>query len=205
MSRIDVFAPFFIDNIGPAPTPPSTLVVPPRPWDEARPGKCYNNVLETVRRHGGEGVFGWALTDFGPHRANGGSEPPLYRRWLNHVVWRDPQGMLWEVSPNSVIDSHGARDHEFRATEFLVDPSATFEIDSEGDWRTRPSRYIALRAEGELVCNMLTQAQHAVGDEARSYWLREALAALVLAGLRPREWRVETIGERTGSIWLIAE
>jgi hypothetical protein len=205
MSRIDVLAPIFIEGMGSVLAPPSSLIVPPRPWDEVRPGKCYNNVLEMIRRHGGEAVFGWALTDFGPHRPNGGSEPPLYRRWLNHVVWRDPQGALWEVSPNSVIDSQGARDHEFRATEFLVDASATFEIESEEEWRTRPSRYVAVRPEGDLVCSLLTQAQYAIGDEARTYWLREALAALVLAGLRPREWRVETIGERTGSIWLIAE
>ena len=55
------------------------------------------------------------------------------------------------------------------------------------------------------VAELLTTAQHAVGDEARNYWLSRALSALQLAGFRPREWKVETIGERTGSIWLIAE
>ena len=31
------------------------------------------------------------------------------------------------------------------------------------------------------------------------------LGALKAAGFQPREWKVESIGERTGSIWLIVE
>lgn len=180
------------------------VVAPPSPWNEAKVGKCYWNVMEMIRRHGGEAAYGWALTDFGPHRARGGSEPPpLYRRWLNHVLWRDGQGRLWEVSPNTRIDNPSLT--EFRPTEFLLDPEATFEIVSEQTWSTRPCRYVPLRPEGVLIADLLTSAQHAVGDEARNYWLGRALSAIQLAGFRPREWKVETIGERTGSIWLIAE
>lgn len=183
---------------------PSNLqFVPPAPWEGAKVGKCWNNVQAMIARHGGDAMYGWALTDFGPHRAFGGSEPPLYRRWLNHVVWRDPQGRLWEVTPNAVIDNHAER--QFVTTEFLPDPDATFEFLAAEEWFTRPTRYVPLRPEGVLVTDLLTQAQHAVGDKARNYWLREALAALQLAGFRPREWKVETIGQRTGSIWLIAE
>src|SRR5436190_23810465 len=77
------------------------LTVPPRAGDEARVGKCYNNVMAAISRHGGQAVYGWALTDLGPHRLGSGKTPaPLYRRWLNHVVWRDAHGKLWEVSPN---------------------------------------------------------------------------------------------------------
>lgn len=186
-----------------APMPINVQFVPPAPWDGATVGKCFRNVQAMIDSHGGEAVYGWALTDYGPHRAFGGSEPPLYRRWLNHVVWRDRQGKLWEVTPNTVIGSHGER--QFVATEFVVDPEATFEIISKDEWNGRPTRYIPLRPEGVLVTNMLTQAQDAKDDHARNYWLREALVALQTAGFRPREWKVETIGERTGSIWLIAE
>ena len=179
------------------------VIVPPAPWEEAKVGKCYRNVKEMIRRSGGEAAYGWALTDFGPHRARGGSQLPLYRRWLNHVIWRDRQGRLWEVSPNVRIDNPILT--EFRSTEFLLDQEATFDISSENEWQTRPCRYVPLRPEGVLVAELLTTAQHAVGDEARNYWLSRALSALHLAGFRPREWKVETIGERTGSIWLIAE
>jgi len=183
--------------------PTSVVTVPPKVWEGAKVGKCYLNVKEMIRQHGGEAAYGWALTDFGPHRVSGGSEPPLYRRWLNHVVWRDAHGQLWEVSPNALIDDHAQI--QFLPTEFLFEPDATFEIISDQEWHTRPSRYIPLRPEGVLVTDLLTKAQHAVGEQARNQLLGQALSALQLAGFRPREWKVETIGERTGSIWLIAE
>src|SRR5205085_3422999 len=78
----------------------SSIVVPPFRWEGGRVGKCYNNIQEIVRRHGGGPVYGWALADFGPFRTNGSYPPPLYRRWLNHVVWRDRQRRMWEVSPS---------------------------------------------------------------------------------------------------------
>jgi hypothetical protein len=55
------------------------------------------------------------------------------------------------------------------------------------------------------VAELLAQAQHATTEHLRLYWLRKALEALLPAGFQPREWKVETIGNRTGSIWLIAE
>ena len=186
-----------------APAPGNVQVAAPLPWEGATNGKCYRNVQSMIARHGGEAVYGWALTDFGPHHGFGGSEPPLYRRWLNHVVWRDPQGPLWEVTPHMALDEPGKL--EFLATEFLIDPEATFKVISDDDWDTQPTRYVPVRPEGVLVADLLTQAQHAKGDQARNYWLRESLCAIQAAGFRPREWKVETIGERTGSIWLIAE
>jgi hypothetical protein len=179
-------------------------VAQPLVWDGATPGKCLRNVQVLIERYGGEAVYGWALTDFGPHRALGGTQPPpLYRRWLNHVVWRDAQGKLWEATPSAVIGSKS--ELRYLATEILIDPEATFEYISEDEWYTRPTRYIPLRQEGILVTDLLTHAQYATDEKARNYWLREALAALTTAGFKPREWKVETVGERTGSIWLIAE
>jgi len=198
-----IVMPDFWATSSPQPGATNVLVAAPAPWQGARVGKCYNNVQAMVSQRGGEAVYGWALTDYGPHRAFGGKEPPLYRRWLNHVVWRDPEGQLREVSPNAVIGNY--EQQEFLATEFVPDPSATFEIISDEVWFTRPTRYVPLRPEGVVVTDLLTQAQLAIGDSARHYWLREALTALAMAGFRPREWKVETVGQRTGSIWLIAE
>jgi hypothetical protein len=179
------------------------VTVLPRPPGAARVGKCYNNVKEMIRQSGGEMCYGWALTDFGPHRCNGHHDPlPLYRRWLNHVVWRDATDQLWEASPNAVIGDYA--EGQFMPTEFLPDPGATFEIISDEEWFPRHSRYVPVRPEGMAVVELLTNAQHAV-RESRTFWLQRALAALEPAGFRPREWKVETIGERTGSIWLIAE
>jgi hypothetical protein len=181
-----------------------SLTAEPLPTADARVGKCYNNVLAALRQKGGQALYGWALTDLGPHRANGGQTPaPLYRRWLNHVVWRDPQGKVWEVSPNAVIDDH--RHSQFLPTEFIPESNATFEIISEDEWYTRPSRYVPVRPEGIAVTQFLTKAQLAPTDQERNSWLSEALNALSAHGFTPREWKVEMIGRRTGSIWLIAE
>jgi len=180
------------------------LFVPPLEWDGALVGKCYNNVQRMIRERGGAACYGWALTDYGPHQAGGAPGEPLYRRWINHVVWRDPAGLLWEVSPNTIIDS-AAPQKLFRPTEFLPEQEATFEVLSETEWFTRATRYIPTRPEGFAVAELLAQAQHATTDDLRTYWLRKALASLAAAGFTPREWRVETIGNRTGSIWLIAE
>src|SRR5262245_23284387 len=76
---------------------PRPVIARALPWDGARSGKCYNNVQEMIHHHGGDFCYGWALTDFGPHRASGARmPPPLYRRWLNHVVWQDAGRRLWE-------------------------------------------------------------------------------------------------------------
>jgi hypothetical protein len=203
MTDISIVTTGFWDWMPCGMAPDQVVFVPPMPWEGARVGKCYINVKEMIRRHAGEAVYGWALTDCGPFQVAGGSEPPLYRRWLNHVVWRDSHGQMWEVSPNAVIDNHAER--QFLPTDFVLDPEATFEIISDEEWFTRPTRYIPLRPEGVLVADLLTQAQHAVGEQARNQFLGQALSAIQLAGFRPREWKVETVGQRTGSIWLIAE
>jgi len=176
------------------------------PWssDDARVGKCYNNVQTLVNRFGGEAAYGWALTDFGPHRARNGKHPaPLYRRWINHVLWRDSRGTLWEVTPNAVVDNHSVR--EFKPTEFILDPTATFEIITDHEWYTRPSRYLPVRPEGITVADYLTKAQLAADEQSRNHWLGMSLQAIEAAGFKALEWKVEMIGKRTGSIWLIAE
>jgi len=157
-----------------------------------------------IARQGGEAVYGWALTDFGPHRARGGNLPAaLYRRWLNHVLWRDPRGQVWEVTPNAVIDDHQVRG--FRPTEFIPEASATFEIITDEEWYTRPARYLPLRPEGIPTAECLTKAQLAKEEHERNHWLGEALRAIAALGFRPLEWKVEMVGRRMGSIWLIAE
>jgi hypothetical protein len=182
----------------------NVFVADPFQSDEARVGKCYNNVQAAIARHGGEATYGWALTDFGPHRGRGGKlPPPLYRRWLNHVLWRDPRGKVWEVTPNAVVDNHSVR--EFKPTEFILDATATFEIITNEEWYTRPARYLPVRPEGVSTADCLTKAQLAQDERERNHWLGEALRSIAALGFRPLEWKVEMVGRRMGSIWLIAE
>ena len=68
----------------------------------------------------------------------------------------------------------------------MPDPAATFNVVTDEEWYTRPSRYVPVRPEGEEVAGLLNRAQAAV-KEARIYWINKALAALDHAGFRPRE------------------
>src|SRR4051812_40605222 len=99
------------------------LQVPPLAAGAARVGKCYSKGMAEISKRGGQAFYGGAVTDFGPDRLSRGTAPaPRCRRWLNHVVWRDPQGKLWEVSPNAVIDDPSSP--EFLPTEFIIDATA---------------------------------------------------------------------------------
>ena len=135
------------------------------------------------------------LADWGAYCASTGAQMPA-------------QGIIFSQVPFADLNLDNLKDIEFLQTEFLSDPTATFQVVSDDEWYTRPSRYVPVRPEGEEVANLLTQAQAAV-KEARLYWINKALAALGKAGFRPREWKVETIrekaGTRTGSIWLVAD
>lgn len=203
LSGEDTFCAHAVESLPPSAPDFSRVVgVPPRPWSAARIGKCLLNVQEMIRQLGGEAACGWAI-DYGPLRLQGWYPPPLYSRWLNHVVWRDPQGALWEVTPHlNLSDMQSAL---FQSTQFFVDPAATFDIQSEEDWNARPCRYVALRSEGEEVVRRLNRAQAAITSDVRTHWITEALAALTPAGFTPREWKVETVGHRTGTIWLVAD
>jgi hypothetical protein len=180
-----------------------SVIVPAISWEGAKAGRCYGNVKEMVRQFGGTFAFGWALGEYGPSRLRCQSPPPLYRRWVNHVVWRDALGKLWEVSPNVSV----ARPDEvhFVNTEFWEDPTATFRPNSDGSWFLTKVRYVAVRPEGHEVAASLTHAQTSDAHGDKLYWLERAISGLITAGFSPTEWIMHSIGAKTGSIWLFAE
>ncbi len=178
------------------------VTVPPLPFDGARVGHCYHNVREMVRTRGGEACYGWALADYGPHRLSPSDEPrPLYRRCVNHVVWKDPQDRLFEVTPGKFILNHDQA--KFVATDFLAYSRTTTEVISQY-WFGQRCRYVSLRPEGETVTKILNHAQ-GVSREDLPRYMKQALEAIRGAGFRPRDWKVEAFGNRVASIWLIAE
>jgi hypothetical protein len=180
-----------------------SVIVPAVTWAGAKAGQCYRNVKEIVRQYGGTFAFGWALGEYGPTRLRFQSPPPLYRRWVNHVVWRDPRGQLWEVSPNVAVAKPD--EVQFVNTEFSEDATAAFKPNSDGSWFLTTVRYVAVRPEGQDVAASLTQAQSADAQGDKLYWLERALTGLLTAGFSPTEWIMHSIGTKTGSIWLYAE
>ncbi len=179
------------------------VIVQPYEWGGAKLTACYRNVSELIKRHGGTHCYGWALAEFGPCRLYDSWEPqPLFRRWINHVVWRDITNRLWDPSPHVAVEDPSV--WKFLPTEFVVDPLATFTILPDGDWITQHARYVPVRPEGIPVTDLLTQATHSTGD-TRSNLLCAALDAMKPLGFVPDSWHLEVIGERTGNIWLTAK
>ena len=179
------------------------IAVPPLPWKGAQAGRCYNNVQAMIRQRGGEAMFGWLLCEYGPVQLGGSDQPPLYRRWMNHVLWRDGQGKLWEVSP--CTKENPAEKDRFISVSFLPDPAATFQVQSDHAWDTAPSRYEPLRPEGKLLVSYLHRAQEAKEPADRGDWLMKAFLALREVGYKPKEIHLDTAGPRLISVVCIAE
>jgi hypothetical protein len=174
------------------------ITVDPFPWEQAIPQRCHHNVRALIGMKGGEFVFGWALSYSGPLLVSSRNRAPLFRRWINHVVWRDPSGKLREVTPH--FEAADRARIVWQPTTFIVDNSAAFQ-----GIHPHSARYTSLRPEGKLVAHLLNCAQCADSDDLRLHWLRMAFAAIEPHGFVPKECRVESIGSRTSGIWLVAE
>ena len=130
----------------------------------------------------------------------GPQRPPLYSRWVNHIVWRDTNGKLWEVTPHFELPSH----REFwEPTVFIRDDESPFEVATDENCCPRPAIYAAVRVAGEWTADCLCQAERAP-RETQDLWLDRALFSIRLAGFEASEWRVERVGDRISDAWLIA-
>jgi hypothetical protein len=181
----------------------AAVVVPEAPWSGGKPGQCHDNVLDMIRRHGGDQVYGWALAEYGPFTTRGWYPPPLYRRWVNHVVWCDPCGNLWEVSPSVTHDDQ--EKYVFRSTEFLPDASAMFGRGTPQDWFRTGTRYVSLRQEGDEAAKYLTIAHAARSQDEMADAIRQAVNAVGVAGFQPKKVTVQHIGGNNTSIWIYAD
>jgi hypothetical protein len=52
---------------------------------------CYPNVSDKVDTEGGSSVFGWAIYEW----------PRIWHEFQFHAVWRDPNGILRDVTPRA--------------------------------------------------------------------------------------------------------
>jgi hypothetical protein len=172
------------------------------PFDSrtAVPGKCLQNVKQLVQSHGGAFAYGWALSGLGPI-ASSGEVQPLYSRWCNHVIWRDHNGRLWEVTPS--VDPLDIAKIVIGPTNFILDDHAQFEIATDDVCCPQPAIYIPARREGEWTSDCLCQLERAIGI-AQDYWLARTLYSIKQAGLIPTNWRVRRIGDKLRDIWILA-
>jgi hypothetical protein len=63
----------------------------------AEPQMCSSNVEKRIKACGGKKVFGWKTKDIGND----------WKVRENHCVWEDPDGVLWDVTPEFADVSGG--------------------------------------------------------------------------------------------------
>ena len=126
--------------------------------------------------------------------------PPLYYRWVNHVVWRDRNGLLWEGTP---IRDEIDRTTSWLPTTFVADENAEFVIASEEFCCPLPAVYVAARPEGEWTADCLCQLEQA-GRSVQDLWLDRALFSLRQAGFEPTSRRVKRVGDILRNVWIYA-
>ena len=181
----------------------ASVSVPSMAVGGGKPGQCYFNVMEMISRHGGEPVFGWALCESGPSHTKNAYPPPLYQRWVNHVVWRDAAGLLWDVSPKVAAENP---DHLFFSpTDFLIDPSANFEHASAKERPRIHFRFVPVRHEGEEVTQFLTLAQSAKTQDEMLKWIQKAIRSVAMSGFQPRKAVIQSVNGETRNIWIYAD
>jgi hypothetical protein len=174
--------------------------VSPHELQAAVHGKCWHNVGYAIAQFGGAYAYGWALNSVGPIALSGNQLPSLYSRWINHVVWRDQQNQLWEVTPHTDIMK---AEQSWGTTIFVVDDNARFEVASQDACIPQPAVYIALRPEGEWTADCLSLAERAP-RELQDGWLDRALHSIRRVGFSLANWRVERLNDRINDACLFA-
>jgi hypothetical protein len=63
--------------------------VPVEPGGGCRPGACFENVIDIVKRQGGSVQYGWSIRE----------QPRAFVEGEFYAVWRSPDGTLIDVTP----------------------------------------------------------------------------------------------------------
>jgi hypothetical protein len=165
----------------------------------AVPGKCWHNVNQLIQSFGGTLVYGWGLGKPGPISMSCTQRPPLYARWVNHALWRDESGQLWEATPVSAELDHAIT---WEPTHFILDDDARFEIATDDICCPRAAVYVAVQPQGEWSADCLCQAERATRD-SQDAWIERAVYSLRQAGLQPVSWRARRVGDKLRDISIV--
>jgi hypothetical protein len=165
-------------------------------------GTCWHHVRKVIERLGGDFAYGWALSNLGPIAATSQELAPLYSRWVNHVLWREPTGLLWEVTPIRDEVTCAVR---WMPTVFIPDEDACFENATDDICCPQPAVYVASSPEGEWASDCLCQAERANTREAQDQWVARAIYAIKQAGYSATSWRVKRVGNNLRDIWIAAK
>jgi len=176
------------------------LSVFPFRLDGALSGKCWHNANLAIALHGGTMGLGWALSGVGPVGNSGERLPALYSRWVNHIVWRDENQQLWEVTPHLNFPTN---EEFWGPVTFVEDAQAEFVVASMEECRPQPAVYFAACPEGEWTADCLCHAERAP-FESQKYWLDRAAYSVQRAGMANASWRVERTNDKINDAWIFA-
>jgi hypothetical protein len=178
----------------------AVMVIEPLDVCDIPGGSCWHHVREVVGTLGGTFVYGWALGSPGPVNSSTTFVVPLYNRWVNHVLWRDSNGVLWEVTP---FRNEIGRDTVWTPTHFIPDDDAQFEITSDEVCCPQPAVYVAVRPAGERAADCLCHAERAP-REMQDHWVAQAMQSIEQAGFVAENWRLKRVGDMLRDILIVA-
>ena len=149
-----------------------SIIIQPRPTIGAMPLACVENVQKTIKRDGGNAVFGW-LVD---------RREKEYVSHVAHCVWRDEDGVLWETTPTLTGLGEGYAMGEVAPTEFIEDDKVYFDDKPPG------TRYYPVGGKPwPEVCRAMTRSDAAMTDNdlaSCQYWTAKANTLLRKGGIR---------------------
>ena len=124
-------------------------------------GWCSDGVQEKVRHNGGSPLFGWTIWEW----------PNVLLTAEYHCVWRDPKGMIVDITPKPKEESR---------ILFVGDPDVPESFDFDKRPRNRRARlYVEADRSAKARARMVT-----LSDGKRSYEVGRAMKA----GVTFEEW-----------------
>jgi hypothetical protein len=176
------------------------IVVEPLYWSGLSGRTCWHHVKHIIAERGGSFVYGWALGTPGPIVKSRRFTVPLYARWVNHVLWSDAAGQLWEVTP---IRDELTGERLCTPAHFILDNTAFFEAATDEVCCPLPAIYAPIRPEGQAAADYLCQAERAT-KEKQDFWVMKAVEAVKQAGFVPESWRVKRVGDKLRDVLIVA-
>lgn len=140
----------------------------------AEPQMCSLNVEKRIRACGGKKAFGWKIKDIGND----------WKIRENHCVWEDPDGVLWDVTPEYVdVSGEYAISDWGDEIDFERDDSSAFV------GKNNPGQYVPPKDNRHLkkAAEYMGRGDRAMnkGDlEGCRYWTNKANEAARKGGSR---------------------
>ncbi len=124
----------------------------PEPW--ASVDFCFANAAQKAELDGGTPICGWVFH----YRVLARNQTLGYLIARHHAVWRRPDGLLFDVTPERPVEKHRAYGPKDGWIVFLADPLAD-PVVTDCALGPLPSKFYALTDDPELVAHVQRLSQ----------------------------------------------